>query len=683
MNWFRDSDADGYGHRTDRQCWCAASGLYQVLAPKNIDCNDLDGAVYPGAPEVCNGIDDDCSGTADGPGVCPTVTYHCDSDADGHVSKASSGSCSSYQCVPTGCRGTPGDDCDDTRPLVNPSRHENCDTAYDDNCDNSLDALNALNCVQWYRDRDGDGFGHPTQSQCRCASAGEHVVLAPRNRDCNDQNANIHPDAAEVCNGIDDNCNSAVDEGGVCPVLTYYCDLDGDTYVSKAASGQCSAYLCVPAGCSPTAGTDCNDADSRVRPGTAENCLTAYDDNCNTLTSEQNASGCTWYYQELDGDGFHDGTTASQCWCAPVSPYVSSVGGDCDDTNRFVFPGAKELCNGDDDNCDGLVDETFCTIDGSCVAPQTISPLDQCLWCDPKIDYLGWTLADGQSCDDGLSYTGNDTCQAGLCSGTMSGCFKTRVFDDTIRIQSMVVGDNGHPGQGLNVDGLLTTCAPKGGSPPNCSQGIDNQFSIVDELVNGQLEPQIAGGNIHLLLEFEGFNTSGRSFQINMYDGSLVTDPVCDFRLPGCSYRVSKTWFDADCRALYHIKNAVVTGSQLVAGGAGSVLGLSIPMGGGLPPLRLTIRHAMLRGTVTMDASGNLATFTGILAGAVLFTEMIAAAEAIPEALFPNPPGKAGTIQLLKLLLKPDLDLDLNGVKESTSMGFLVSGNQAYIVSID
>jgi hypothetical protein len=683
VTWYRDSDADGYGHRTDKQCWCAASGLYKVLAPKNTDCNDLDGAVYPGAPEVCNGIDDNCSGTADGAGVCPTVTYYCDSDADGHVSKISSGSCSSYQCVPTGCRETPGDDCDDTRPLVNPSRPENCDTAYDDNCDDSLDALNALNCVQWYRDQDGDGFGHPTQSQCRCASAGEYNALAPKNRDCNDQNANIHPAAVELCNGIDDNCNSAVDEGGVCPVLTYYCDLDGDTYLSKAPSGQCSAYQCVPAGCSLTVGTDCNDANSLVRPGMTENCLTAFDDNCNTLTNEQNASGCTWYYQDLDGDGFHDGTTASQCWCAPVVPFVSSVGGDCDDTNPFIYPGAEELCNGEDDNCDGLIDETFCTIEGVCVAPETTNPLDQCMWCDPDSDYLGWSLADGQPCNDGVTYTGNDTCQAGLCSGTISECFETRVFDDTIRIQSLVVGDNGHPGQGLNVDGLLTTCAPTGGSPPNCSQGIDNQFSIVDELVNGQLEPQVTGGNIHLLLEFEGFNTSGRSFQINMYDGSLVTDPACDFRLPGCSYRVSKTWFDSDCDALFSVGNAVVTGSQLVAGGPGSVLGLSIPMGGGLPPLQLTIRNAMLRGTVTLDTSGNLATFTGILAGAVLFTEMIAAAEAIPEELFPNPPGKAGTIQLLKLLLKPDLDLDLNGVKESTSMGFLVSGNQAYIVSID
>jgi len=148
---------------------------------------------------------------------------------------------------------------------------------------------------------------------------------------------------AEICNGIDDDCDGDIDEG---LLTTYYQDIDGDGYGSDANTVQaCSlpdGYVAV--------GGDCNDNNNAVYPGATETC-NGIDDNCNGSTDE---GLLITYYLDSDGDGYGDSSNSIQA-CSAVVGY-SLVGGDCNDNNNEVHPFATEVCNGIDDDCDGNID---------------------------------------------------------------------------------------------------------------------------------------------------------------------------------------------------------------------------------------------------------------------------------------------------------------------------------------
>ncbi|RME04770.1 MAG: T9SS C-terminal target domain-containing protein, partial [Bacteroidetes bacterium] len=93
-----------------------------------------------------------------------------------------------------------------------------------------------------------------------------------------------------------------------------------------------------------------------VSPGTYNIVVLAQGTGCQetgTATVDPGGSGSTWY-KDLDGDGYTDGITTTAC-TAPAGYVASALPGDCDDNNASVNPGAPELCNGLDDNCDGII----------------------------------------------------------------------------------------------------------------------------------------------------------------------------------------------------------------------------------------------------------------------------------------------------------------------------------------
>ncbi|MGB4928603.1 MAG: putative metal-binding motif-containing protein, partial [Chitinophagales bacterium] len=90
--------------------------------------------------------------------------------------------------------------------------------------------------------------------------------------DCQDNNAAINPGAAEICNGIDENCDGNIDEG---VQTTYYADADGDTY---GDAGSTTMACSMPEGYVEDA-TDCNDVDAAINPAATEVC-NGVDDNC-------------------------------------------------------------------------------------------------------------------------------------------------------------------------------------------------------------------------------------------------------------------------------------------------------------------------------------------------------------------------------------------------------------------
>ena len=78
------------------------------------------------------------------------------------------------------------------------------------------------------------------------------------------------------------------------------------------------------------------------------------DDDCDGETDEAGATGCTAFFEDADADGSGG---ASACLCAAAGSFTLTEGGDCDDTDASIHPGAAETCNGVDDDCDGATDE--------------------------------------------------------------------------------------------------------------------------------------------------------------------------------------------------------------------------------------------------------------------------------------------------------------------------------------
>jgi large repetitive protein len=204
-----DADNDNYYIGTGiTQCASPGPGYRYTGLTAGGDCNDdpaIGGTINPGASEVCNGIDDDCNGTADD-GIT-FVTYYQDNDGDGFGNPAMSQST---------CDGAP-----------------NGYVANNTDCDDANDALNP-NTI-WYLDADNDNYYTGTGiTQCASPGPGYRYTGLTAGGDCNDGNPAINPGATEVCNGIDDDCNGTADDG--ITFVTYYQDNDGDGFGNPAVS---------------------------------------------------------------------------------------------------------------------------------------------------------------------------------------------------------------------------------------------------------------------------------------------------------------------------------------------------------------------------------------------------------------------------------------------------------------
>mgnify|MGYP002631260395 CR=1 FL=1 len=214
---------------------------------------------------------------------------------------------------------TAAGDCDDNDGDVHPQADEYCNGA-DDDCDGHSDGPDSVDATDWYIDADGDGLAGTLTRAC---DAPENASLDVR--DCDDGDATVYEDAPERCNERDDDCDGTVDEDAVDPRL-YWEDDDGDGYGALANSTTgCSA----PSGFVDNA-DDCDDADGDIHPDSV-------------------------WYADVDRDGYGDPMTEVLSCEQPFGAVDNAD--DCDDEVDWKYPGAQEICNVEDDDCDETVDE--------------------------------------------------------------------------------------------------------------------------------------------------------------------------------------------------------------------------------------------------------------------------------------------------------------------------------------
>jgi len=329
------ADADGDG-------WAACD-----------DCDDLDAAVHPDAVEVCDGLDNDCDSLtddADDSLDAGTLTdWYADLDGDGYGDPAGAVSA----CEAPVDHVAQAGDCDDADPSASPLGVELCDGA-DQDCDGEVDE-DAVDPSTWYYDGDGDGWGDPGAPAAACDAPPDHV---DNDGDCDDGEYLVSPDRQEVCDGVDNDCDALVDDadGSVDPATgaAWYVDSDGDGYGAGAPVAACDA----PPSHAGVAG-DCDDGDAAVNPDGTEVC-DGLDNDCDGDTDGAAVDASSWY-ADGDGDGYGDADAAISA-CAQPADHVGDAT-DCDDTSAVSFPGAEELCDGLDNDCDGDVDPA-CGPDG-------------------------------------------------------------------------------------------------------------------------------------------------------------------------------------------------------------------------------------------------------------------------------------------------------------------------------
>ncbi|MFC1754047.1 putative metal-binding motif-containing protein, partial [Thermoproteota archaeon] len=299
-----DEDCDGTDdddyNSTQTTCGigpCAATGTTSCIFGGIVN------SCTPGTPvpEVCNGIDDDCNGDIDNgiaqipticgigeciatgttfcangtlndsciPGTpvsetCNGIDDDCDGDIDNNITSILT-TCGIGACAATGTTscifGGIVNSCTPGTPVP-----EVCN-GIDDDCNGDID--NGVKTT-FYLDFDGDSYGDNDTTIQNCSVPVNYTL---NNTDCNDNNSAINPNATEVCNYVDDDCDREVDEN---VTITYYLDFDGDGFGDINSTVQdCS----VPANYTLN-NTDCNDNNSAVCPNATEVCGNGIDEDC-------------------------------------------------------------------------------------------------------------------------------------------------------------------------------------------------------------------------------------------------------------------------------------------------------------------------------------------------------------------------------------------------------------------
>jgi len=282
-------------------------------------------------------------------------------------------------------------DCAPEDPAIGPEATEICD-GIDNNCNGQIDEKVAIVA---YWDRDGDGFGDDESVRRVCDLPSDGTLIGG---DCDDRDAQVNPDAIEICNEVDDNCDGILDDGAT---EVFYLDADGDGH---GVADQTTEACFLPPGYT-TLDDDCNDDEPAAWTDASERC-DAIDNDCDGEIDEEVDRIVRW--EDGDGDGYGD----------PAKPTLECGEGviavdnalDCDDSDPSISPDAAEVVgNAFDEDCDGYLDELgvggngpYATLEEALddAGPGDVVQLDDGFFVDTVdlTDHDGVILA-GEGCD--------------------------------------------------------------------------------------------------------------------------------------------------------------------------------------------------------------------------------------------------------------------------------------------
>jgi MYXO-CTERM domain-containing protein len=349
-NCYTDADNDGApistvntgGDNDDADCNDAREGTAAELSA-GADCNDGAPLIFPGATELPgDNIDQNCDLIED----CYT-----DADDDGNATSVvnTGGNNDDADCNDpfegVSADLNPREDCADNDPTIFANATELPGDNVDQNCDN------VENC---YTDADDDGFGtsvvdnggNNNDADCNDPFEALAADITPV-EDCNDNDAAIRPDAAELAgDNVDQNCDNVEDcwtdadnDGNAISLVNTGGD-NNDADCNDAREG-------VTADLSPR--EDCNDADPSIFANATELPGDNVDQNCDNVES------C---YLDFDNDGDRTAATTNgngDSDCNDANEGVTSDPIDCNDFNGTIYSGATEgVGDNVDQNCDNI-----------------------------------------------------------------------------------------------------------------------------------------------------------------------------------------------------------------------------------------------------------------------------------------------------------------------------------------
>lgn len=356
----------------------------------------------------------------------------------------------------------------------------------------------------------------------------------------------------------------------------------------------------------------------------------------------------------------------------------------CDDGN----PCTTDICDPTDFSCSYDNNSAICDDDNLCTSNDTCSAGacggedtdcddgNPCSanFCDPETGCDGEALH-GIPCDDGIDCTFEEMCVTGTCVPGRNECFciPETFGKQAVKITSMRIGDGGHPGEALDLDGNPATCSPT----TNCSGGVHNALGAIAPFANESLAESVTEGSLMLVFEIDDIGLN--PFELAFHQGELAsTNPTCDFQANGCDYVLSDSGFDpVSCERVITL-SATRAGTAIRAGGRGTVFPFDIPLGDSV--LTITLYDVILDGRVTI-AGDEVIAFEGILGGAVPRDQLVAAIRSLDPDSLPTPPEQL--ISLLNVLVKDDIDTDGDGTPDAASIGIPISAVGANIVGVE